>query len=430
MSDTAIEEKIRKIRQDLYNFNLSEPSSLDLYLQENRDLKLAELDSPFKFASSTLKSCGLKNSQSAEELNNLDDVYESPIFMQHPDSSSNYYKAQRETTKADEFERSAKGIEQKLVDLQDEYKKIIKDKDQELGKMAERLRNVEYEARIKGKGEKNVEELKQSTRELVLKAESLGVERDFLLQENSGLKQKWLVSEEECRKLKDAFGNLESENQRLRLKAGKHRRKIEELRKENEMLFKTVNSSKLPRLSYSGLSSCSPKGPSSRSTRKPSSNEMPKKNSLFDSETTERKRRSPSLPRKSSKRPLPRCRSTSGPRADPFSAHFSKLFKDLSTLFAVSSPSQLTSAAKSLISENKALQLTKDAFSKLQKIVVSNSPPSTFSTAPGGNTCVNWFKRLIKEYLELTCCGLDSAVRRTRTFPGPFRRYSWRTRAC
>ena len=69
MSDSAIEEKIRKIRQDLYDFNICGQSSLEKYLGDNR-LQYKELENR-RSVSPELYSSRLRSSYSAENLNSL-----------------------------------------------------------------------------------------------------------------------------------------------------------------------------------------------------------------------------------------------------------------------------------------------------------------------------------------------------------------------
>lgn len=405
MSNLAIEEKIKKIRQDLYNFNLGGQGSLEKYLEDNRELQYSELESILKSDSPEGQKSLLKGSQSAEDLNSHEDLDKSPrVIKYNPESTANYNeftlnRNQNLSIKEIELVKQNQSLQVSLNESRSKYLKMLADKDERISYLEHKLKRTESELMYLNQGKNNMEELKSSTRDLKHKAEELDSERVSLAKENFQLQQRLLEIQKELTAIEThSFGAIE-ENKKLKAENFKYSKKLEEMNRENDMLYKNLNSHK-PNPHRSSSSCISPKKlKSPRFTRKASLSESSKKN-VSEDEKTERKGRSPSVKSRTSKIPRPKSKSKDL-RLDFSHSVTCKLIKQIMLLFSADSPNLLLPLIKSSIQDNKSLTHYKDFLQKVQVMITSNSPPNTFKTPPGTKACLKWIKRLVKEYLQL-----------------------------
>ena len=160
MSDSAIEEKIRKIRQDLYDFNICGQSSLEKYLGDNR-LQYKELENR-RSVSPELYSSRLRSSYSAENLN-FDDFGKSPkFFKDEPESTGNYKEftlQKEESAKEKQLAKYNQELLSSLNESQSKYLKMLTEKDERILYLEQKLKKAENE--IKNFTQRNnLEEMK------------------------------------------------------------------------------------------------------------------------------------------------------------------------------------------------------------------------------------------------------------------------------
>ena len=405
MSDVTIEEKIRKIRQDLYNFNLGSQTSLEKYLEDNRRLQYSELESPRKSHSPDQMRSGLRSSHSAEHLSISDEYEITPQFVKYnPDSTANY----KEFTLNKDKKNTEKHNEKDLIEYnqslllslgesKSKYIKMLAEKDERIMYLEQKLKRSDSELIFYKQGRNNLEELKSSTRHLNSKANELDAERLNLAKENTQLHQKLLVFENEFNSIAAEAHKLQEVNLKLQSENSKALRHNQELTKENEILYKTLKSKKkcLSRgrtisTSYSPKKCKTPKYP-----RKISLGEFSRRNPLSEDEKTERKGRSPS-------NRIPRPQSISKLlKSDLNNPTSCKLIKDIMGLYSTESPTSLISMIKTNIQDSKSCLQYRDFIQSVQKIILANSPPNTFKNPPGLQASIKWIKRLVKEYLGL-----------------------------
>ncbi|OMJ75347.1 hypothetical protein SteCoe_25544 [Stentor coeruleus] len=406
MSETAIEEKIRKIRQDLYNFNIGEQSSLDLYLAENHELKFSELESPYRLSSPENKRTSLKNSQSPENIKSPERLKSSQKFLpKNFDSTANY----KEFTISKElnFAQSQKEgdlmkLNQELIESlaqeKEKYLRIIAEKDEKIAFFNQRLKRAESDLNVLKQGYPGIESLKSSAHEFLTKTEDLDIEKSNLIKENLYLKSQISQLEKDHQ---SKSSTIIDENTKLKSEKSRYIRKYDEIKKENEILYKTLQDYKCNRNSST---SCSPKKSISPGHyRKISLKDFNKKNPFSDDEKTERKNRSPSV-KKTGYPPRSKSREKNYEIGHLTSC---KIVKELMSLYSIDSPALVISLVKSSLQDSQNLQIYKDFTTNIQKIITSNSPPNTFKTPPGLKTSIKWVKRLIKEYLALKLQGLS-----------------------
>jgi hypothetical protein len=177
----------------------------------------------------------------------------------------------------------------------------------------------------------------------------------------------------------------------------KNLRKIEELQKENEFLYKTLNKDKRgsrhssfspgKKLLFSGI------GRSSSFGRRTAL--------LTEGEKTDRLSSPLPKPRRSS--------SKHSKKNHPSPSHQTtcKIVKDLTSLLSLSSASDILPTVSLLSSQVKSQSSLTTFFNKLQKLISQNSPPGSFKSPPSPKASLNWTKRLIQEYLELKSSGFS-----------------------
>lgn len=409
MSETAIEEKIRKIRQDLYNFNLGEQSSLDLYLAENHELKFSELESPYRLSSPENIRNSLKNSQSAENVRSPEGLKSSQKFLpKNFDSTANYkeFTLSKElkfaqSQREGELMKSNQELVESLAQEKEKYLRIIAEKDEKIALFHQRLKRAESDLNVLKQGCSGIESLKSSAREFLTKTDELDSDKSSLLKENLSLKSRISQLEKDLISHQSGSSAINDENSKLKSEKSRYIRKYEEIKKENEILYKTLQDYKRNRNSST---SCSPKKSTSPGHyRKISLKDFNKKSQFSDDEKTERKGRSPSAKRTGYP---PRSKSR---EKDYEIGHLTscKIVKELMGLYSVDSPALLISLVKSSQQDSQSLQTYKDFTNNVQKIITSNSPPGTFKNPPGLKNAVKWIKRLIKEYLALKFQGLS-----------------------
>ncbi|OMJ91749.1 hypothetical protein SteCoe_5650 [Stentor coeruleus] len=406
MSETAIEEKIRKIRQDLYNFNLGEQSSLDLYLAENRELKFSELESPYRLSSPENVRNSFKNFQSTGDLKNSEGLRSSKNFLQKNfDSTGNYkeFTLSKEikfaqSQKEGDLMRSNQELVENLAQEKEKYLRIIAEKDEKIALFHQRLKKAESDLNVLKQGCSDIQSLKSSAREFLTKTDELDSEKSSLIKENLSLKSRISNLEKDLKSYKSESSTIINENTKLKSEKSRYIRKYEEIKKENEILHKTLQDYKR---NHNPSTNCSPKKSISPGHyRKISFN---KKTLFSDDEKTERKSRSPSVKRTGFP---PRSKSR---EKDYEIGHLTscKIIKELMSLYSVDSPALVISLVKSSLQDSQSLQVYKEFIINIQKIITSNSPPNTFKNPPGLKIAIKWIKRLIKEYLELKFQGLS-----------------------
>lgn len=396
MSDLAIEDKIRKIRQDLYNFNIGNQESLEKYLEEHRELQFNELDSPQKSHSSGLRN-GLQSSHSAENLKSSEEFDSTPQFFKyHPESTANYLENKKKKELENNSEQDLIQYNQALVSSLSEnkakYIKMLAEKDERVMYLEQKVKRLDSELSFYKQGRSNVEELKSSTRDLKCKADELDHERMSLAKENTQLHQKLLSFEREFSQIANESFQIKEANKKLHNENSKLSRHIDEISKEKDLLYKTLNSNRPTSRARTISASSSPKV---SYPKKISLVEFPRKKIFSDDERTERKGRSPSLNLKTRKVPRPNIK--------PGLTHSisCKIVKELMKLYTIDSPSLLVPLIKANIQEVKTHLPYKEFLNTVQKLIVANSPPNSFKGLPGVKLSLKWIKRLVKEYLEL-----------------------------
>ena len=408
MSDFTIEDKIKKIRQDLYNFNSGGHMSLEKYLEENRELKFNELESPYEFHSPEYEQNKLRNSQSAENLKRSEEIENSPYALKYnPEiitkdkdfTINNKGKKNMDNNKDKEIIEYNQALLESLSQNKSKYLQRLADKDNIIAILEKKLRRTESELAYSHQGNTNIEELKSSTRDLKYKADELDVERMSLVKENSQLHQKLLKIEKELNIIASESYQAKEENARLKSENARFSRKLEEITKENEILYKTINERQAKNKTQSA-GSYSPRRNKSPNYEGKICLRDSKRNHLSDDEKTERKNRSPSLTNRLSKIPRPRSRSKEY-KNDTNHPTSCKILKEIMNLYSVNTPTLLISLIKSCLQDVKTLSQYKDFSIKIQKVIIANSPPSTFKNPPGLQASLKWIKRLIKEYLNL-----------------------------
>ena len=389
MSEFSIEEKIRKIRQDLYNFNLGGNGSLEKYLEVNTELKFSELESPYKANIAEYEKIGLKSSHSAENLQKFEDFDGSPNFLKYnPESTANYqeFTLNKENKLNNDKELSDynHALLASLNINKSKYLQMLADKEDKISILEQNLRKTEAELNYYKQGKANIDEFKSSTNDLKCKADDLDIERVNLVKENSQLHQKLSKIENDFNCLTIDSYNLKEENLKLRNENTGITRKLAEISKENELLYKTLKEKQKINKKKSKSESCSPKKyKSPRYSGKIDLNESNKRNHFSDEEKTERKIRSPSiLNNRLSKIPRPRSKSKEYKKELSHSTSC-QILKEIMNLYSIDSPTLLISLIKSGLQDLKTFPQLKSFSTKIQNIIVSNSPPNTFKTSPG-----------------------------------------------
>ena len=400
MSESKIQEKIQKIRQELNNFSLSEQNSLDMYCKNT--LEPGRQD----FESSSIINLGIPEDSklspimlSSQKFLNKDFLFKNQSDTELKESGLEHFLKNDgqlfQSVKEQELIKHNKKLLLNLHETRAYYIQALAEKDDLIVKYREKMSKDDSDMKNLRHGYLNIEDLKDSTRKLISESDKIEKEKHSLNKENRVLKEKLEKAEEEFRKIKENFAVLEEQCKGLIANNSKSLRKIEELKKENEFLYKALNKDK----KISRNSSFSPIKGLGSSTRIRKSGLMVKKPGFgSDGERTERK--SPSPFTRSCK-----FRSTSGSKKDPNSdsSHLTtcKIVKEIMTSLSLSSATLIIPQLKSMVEDLKSFKPFKAFFQKMQKIVCQNSPPNTFKSAPTSKHSLMWIKRLIKEYLDL-----------------------------
>ena len=410
MSDITIEEKIRKIRQDLHNFNLGSQTSLEKYLEDCRVFKYRELESPHEAYSPNQIPSGLRNSYSEEHLKYSSEYQiTSELEKRNPEYTANY----KEFTLSKNKKFTEKYNEKNLIEYNQslllslsesraKYIKMLAEKDERIKYLEQKVKRSESELMLCKQGRNNLEVLKSSARNLNTKADELDAERLKLAKENAQLHQKLLVFEKEFNSIAAEAYKSKEVNLKLQSDNSKVLRHNQELTKENEILYNTIKSKKRPlsrtrtiSTSYSPKKSKTPKH-----SRKISLGEFSRKIPLSEDVRTERKGRSRSLNTHSNKVPRPQSISKLL-KPDLNNPTNCKLIKDIMRLYSTESPTSLISMIKNSMQDSKSCLQYREFIQSVQKIILANSPPNTFQNPPGVQDSIKWIKRLVKEYLGL-----------------------------
>ncbi|OMJ87302.1 hypothetical protein SteCoe_10987 [Stentor coeruleus] len=409
MSDTAIVEKIRKIRQELYNFNLDDQESSENYIVGGLDIKIPDLNSDYFLSSPDYDHYCMKNSQSAESFKTPDDFCPSPVVIGKGQDIEKYdlpliRDIKNIQGKNDELGiRKCSELEEKLERANENYMKIISEKDEKIASLQVKFQRAEYDLNLLKQNSSEIESLKSSTQDLLNKNHSLDIEKSALAKENSLLKSQISDINKTLQALENKYISSQEENIKLKSDKTIQIKKYEEIKNQNEILYKTIQNYKKNKNFSTNSSPRKHRSP--LHTRKTSLKTYPRKNSLSEDEKTERKVRSPSVKKNYGHPPRSKSRDK-----DYETNHFTccKVIKDIMSLYNIESQNLLVSMVRSSIQEGETLKLYKDFAKKVQKIVVSNSPPNAFKNVPGLKSMVKWVKRLVKEYLGMksSCGGL------------------------
>lgn len=402
MSDTAIVEKIRKIRQELYNFNLDDQNSLENYISGGLDIKIPDLDSDYILSSPDFDHYCMKNSHSAESLKTPDDFCSSPVGLGKGMEIEKYDLPLAKDIKIPQGKkdevliRKCTELEESLERAKENYMKIIGEKDEKIASLQVKFKRAEYDLNVLKQNSAEIETLKTSTQDLLHKTHSLDIEKSALLKENSQLKSQIADIAKNLQALESKFLSSQEEISKLKSDKASHTKKYEEIQKQNEILYKTIQDYKKAKNFSSNSSPRKIRSPVH--TRKTSLRTFARKNSLSEDEKTERKVRSPSIKKNHGHPPRSKSRDK-----DYETNHFTccKVIKEIMGLYNIESQNLLASMVRSSIQDGQTLKLYKDFGKKIQKIVVTNSPPNAFKNTPGLKAMVKWFKRLVKEYLGL-----------------------------
>lgn len=394
MSESKIQEKIQKIRQELNNFSLTEQNSIDMYCKNTINPESSSILNLAIPEDSKMSPIML----SSQKFLNRELLFKNPSETELKESGlENFLKNDGQLFQSIKEQELIKHNKKLLLNLNETrayYIQALAEKDDLIAKYREKLSKDENDMRNLKQGYLNIEDLKDSTRKLISESDKIEKEKINLSKENKSLKERLEKAEEEFKKIKENFQALEEQCKGLAASNSKNLTKIEELKKENEFLYKALNKGKLSR-----NSSFSPVKGLGGSTRLLKSGFVVKKPGFgSDGERTERKSLSP-LCRTG------RFRSTSRGKCDlnADSSHLTtcKIVKEIMTQLSLSSATLVIPQLKSMIEDQKSYKTFKDFFLKTQKLITQNSPPNSFKSGPNTKQSLLWVKRLVKEYLEL-----------------------------
>lgn len=401
MSESKIQEKIQKIRQELNNFSLTDQNSIDMYYKNTINPESSSILNLAIPEDSKMSPIML----SSQKFLNRELLFKNPSETELKESGlENFLKNDGQifqSVKEQELVKHNKKLLLNLNETRAYYIQALAEKDDLIAKYREKLSRDENDMRNLKQGYLNIEDLKDSTRKLISESDKVEKEKIALSKENKSLKEKLEKAEEEFKKIKENFAVLEDQCKGLVASNSKNLTKIEELKKENEFLYKALNKGKLSR-----NSSFSPIKGFAGSTRLVKSGFMVKKSGFgSDGERTERKSSSPFC-RSGKVRSASRGKND----ANPDSSHLTtcKIVKEIMTHFSLSSANLIIPHFKSLTEDQKSYKHFQDFFVKTQKIITQNSPPNSFKSAPNAKQSLLWIKRLIKEYLELKNTAIPS----------------------
>ena len=395
MSENGIKEKILKIRQELENFSLSDQNSIDMYYRKTYEP--ANLDPE----SSSIINLAIPEDSKLSPIQQGSQKFLNRDYFFKTHSETDLKEAGLEglSMKTDMFhsikeQELAKHNKKLLANLHESrayYIQLIAEKDDLIAKYREKIYKDENNINNLKRGCMNIEELKDSTRKLITESDKIEKEKEVLIHENKSLKEKIFKIENEFEKIEENFLALQKKFDEITKINGKKETKIQELKKENEFLYKTLGNGK----KTSRNPSFSPSKHLAFSSGLGKSSSFGRRTAILtENEKTDRTC-SPLVRSR-------RSRSSSKPRA-PSSSHTTtcKIVKTIQSLLSLKSASEIIPEIQSLSSQLSLHKSLTQNFCKLQSLITQNSPPNTFKSPPAAKVCTSWVKRLVKEYHDL-----------------------------